>query len=73
MTKKPSRGIFGYFVLIGTLLLIAILLNGGLNRTVSKRIEYPQLLKAIDAGEVGRVAVRGSSLVGVLTEKTGRL
>ncbi len=39
MTKKPSRGIFGYFVLIGTLLLIAILLNGGLNRTVSKRID----------------------------------
>ena len=69
MTKKPSRGIFGYFVLIGTLLLIAILLNGGLNRTVSKRIEYPQLLKAIDAGEVGRVAVRGSSLVGVFDGK----
>ena len=64
-SRKPSRGIFGYFILIGTLLLIAILLNGGLNRTVSKRIEYPQLLEAIDKGEVGRVAIRGSSLVGV--------
>ncbi len=69
LNKKPSRGIFGYFILIGTLLLIAILLNGGLNRTVSKRIEYPELLKAIDNGEVGRVAIRGSSLVGVFDGK----
>ena len=69
MNKKPSRGILGYFALIGTLLLIAILLNGGLNRTVSKRIEYPQLLTAIDKGEVGRVAIRGSSLVGVFDGK----
>ena len=70
MNRKPSRGILGYFALIGTLLLIAILLNGGLNRTVSKRIEYPQLLNAIDKGEVGRVAIRGSSLVGVFDGKT---
>ena len=67
--RLPSRGILGYFALIGTLLLIAILLNGGLNRTVSKRIEYPQLLTAIDKGEVGRVAIRGSSLVGVFDGK----
>ena len=39
MNKKPSRGALGYFILIGTLLIIAILLNGGLTRTVSKRIE----------------------------------
>ena len=65
MKQKPSRGILGYFILIGTLLVIAILLNGGLNRTVSKRIEYPQLLKYIDEGKVGRVALRGNSLVGV--------
>ena len=65
MKQKPSRGILGYFILIGTLLVIAILLNGGINRTVSKRIEYPQLLKYIDEGKVGRVALRGNSLVGV--------
>ena len=69
MNRKPSRGILGYFALIGTLLLIAILLNGGLNRTVSKRIEYPDLLKAISEGEVGRVAIRGNSLVGVYDGK----
>ena len=69
MTKKPSKGILGYFVLIGTLLLIAILLNGGLNRTVSKRIEYPDLLNAISKDEVGRVAIRGTSLVGVYNGK----
>ena len=45
------------------------LLNGGLNRTVSKRIEYPDLLKAISEGEVGRVAIRGNSLVGVYDGK----
>ncbi len=65
MKQKPSRGILGYFILIGTLLLIAILLNGGLNRTVNKRIEYPQLLQYIEEGKVGRVALRGNSLVGV--------
>ena len=65
LKQKPSRGILGYFILIGTLLLIAVLLNGGLNRTVSKRIEYPQLLKYVEEGKVGRVAVRGNSLVGV--------
>ncbi len=69
MKQKPSRGIFGYFILIGTLLLIAILLNGGLNRTVSKRIEYPDLLSAIEKNEVGRVAIRGTSLVGVFNGK----
>ena len=65
MNRKPSRGIVGYVVLLSTLLLIAILLNGGLNQTVSRRIEYPQLLDKIKSGEVGRVAIRNNSLVGV--------
>lgn len=65
MNRKPSRGIVGYVVLLSTLLLIAILLNGGLNQTVSRRIEYPQLLEKIKNGEVGRVAIRNNSLVGV--------
>ncbi len=69
MNKKPSRGILGYLVLIGTLLLVAVLLNGGLNRTVSKRIEYPQLLEAIQKGEVDRVAIRGNTLVGMYNNK----
>ena len=57
----------GYLVLLGTLLLIAILLNGGLSQTVSKRIEYPQLLTMIDEGNVARVAIRNNSLVGLTT------
>ena len=65
MNKKPSRGVVGYVVLLSTLLLIAILLNGGLNQTVSRRIEYPQLLEKIKNNEVGRVAIRNNSLVGV--------
>ncbi len=63
---KRSKGAFGYIALLGTLLVIAILLNGGLNRTENKRIEYPQLLKLVEEDRVGRVAIRGSSLVGVL-------
>ena len=65
MNRKPSRGIIGYVVLLTTLLLIAILLNGGLNQTVSRRIEYPQLLEKIKSDEIGRVAIRSNSLVGV--------
>ena len=65
MNRKPSRGIVGYVVLLSTLLLIAILLNGGLNQTVSRRIEYPQLLEKIKSDEVGRIAIRNNSLVGV--------
>ena len=63
MNKKPSRGVVGYVILLSTLLLIAILLNGGLNRTENRRIEYPQLLEMIRNEQVGRVAIRNNSLV----------
>ena len=56
MNRKPSRGIVGYVVLLTTLLLIAILLNGGLNQTVSRRIEYPQLLDMIKEGKAEATA-----------------
>ena len=45
--------------------MIAIILNGGLGQTVSKRIEYPDLLNLISKDDVGRVAIRGNALVGV--------
>lgn len=64
---KKSRGIAGYVALLGTLLIIAILLNGGLTQTVSKRIEYSELLQMIDEGKVARVAIRNNSLVGLTT------
>ena len=57
--RKPSRGAIGYIALLVTLLLIAVLLNGGLTQTVSKRIEYPRLLELIEEGKVARVAIRG--------------
>jgi len=65
LNRRPSRGIVGYVVLLTTLLLIAILLNGGLSQTVSRRIEYPQLLDMIKEGKVSRVAIRNNALVGV--------
>ena len=45
--------------------MIAVILNGGLGQTVNKRIEYPDLLNLISENDVGRVAIRGNSLVGV--------
>jgi len=65
MNRKPSRGIAGYIILLGTLLVIAILLNSGMNTTVSKRIEYPRLLQMIEEGKVARVAIRNNGLVGL--------
>ena len=65
MKKHSSKGIIGYIVLLGTLLMIAVILNGGLGQTVNKRIEYPDLLNLISENDVGRVAIRGNSLVGV--------
>ena len=62
---KKSRGIVGYLALLGTLLVIAVLLNGGMKEPVSKRIEYPQLLQWIEEGQVARVAIRNNSLVGL--------
>ena len=70
MKKRSSKGIIGYIVLLGTLLMIAIILNGGLGQTVNKRIEYPELLNQISENNIGRVAIRGNSLVGVF--KSGK-
>ena len=66
---KKSRGIIGYLALLGTLLVIAILMNGGTQGAVSKRIEYPQFLKMVEEDRVARVAIRNNSLVG-LTKTT---
>ena len=65
MNRRPSRGIVGYIILLSTLLVIAILLNGGLSQTVNRRIEYPQLLEKIKDDQVSRVAIRNNTLVGV--------
>ncbi|MBQ8073497.1 MAG: ATP-dependent zinc metalloprotease FtsH [Clostridia bacterium] len=51
--------------MLGTLLVIAILMNGGLQQPVSKRIEYPQLLEMIEEDQVARVAIRNNALVGL--------
>ena len=68
--KKSSKGLMGYVVVIATFLIIAILLNGGMGTRENKRIEYPQLLQMIENGQVSRVAIRGTSLVGLKTNTT---
>ncbi|QTE69639.1 ATP-dependent zinc metalloprotease FtsH [Clostridiales bacterium] len=50
--------------------MIAIILNGGLGQTINRRIEYPELLNQISENNIGRVAIRGNSLVGVF--KSGK-
>ena len=67
---KKSRGAVGYLALLGTLLVIAILLNGGLTQTESKRIEYPRLLQMIEDDQVARVAIRNNALVGLKKNTT---
>ena len=54
-----------YVILIAVFLIIAMLMNGNLSPAISRRIEYPQLLQMIKDGNVGKVAIRGTSLVGV--------
>lgn len=65
--KKNRKGLLSYVVLLGTFLVIALLLNGSLGGTVSKRIEYPKLLEMIENGQVARVAIRNNALVGLTT------
>ena len=66
---KKNKGIAGYLIVLAVIVLIAVLLNGGLGQTNSKRIEYPELLTMIEKGNVKRVAIRNNSLVG-LTNNT---
>ncbi len=66
--KKNRKGLLSYVVLLGTFLIIALLINGSLGGSASKRIEYPKLLEMIDQGQVARVAIRNSALVGLTTD-----
>ena len=45
MNKKPSRGIVGYIILLSTILLIAVLLNG--MTLLSINAYYQVLLKGL--------------------------
>ena len=49
--------------MIAAFIFLIVLLSGGTG-AVSKRIEYPKLLEKIEKGEVDRVSIRGTALVG---------
>ena len=53
--------------MIAAFIFLIVILSGGVN-TVSRRIEYPELLKLIEKGEIDRVSIRGTSLVGRLKD-----
>ena len=57
----------GYVVVLATLLIIALLINGA-GQTVNRRIEYPDLLAMIEKDQVQAVAIRNSSLVGIVRD-----
>ena len=61
--KKPSRGLFGYVILIAAFILMAVLLSGG--KSTGSEITYPDLLKKVADGKVEYVAIRGQNLYGL--------
>ena len=63
--KNNNRGMITYVVLLAIILVIAVMLNQTGIEPVNRRIEYPKLLDMIDQDEVGAVAIRGNTLVGV--------
>ncbi len=52
-------------VLIVSVILMGLLLNGGFGPQVNRRIEYPAFLSAVEEGRVQAVAIRGNTLVGL--------
>ena len=64
--KRSQHGMMGYMVLIAAIIMIALVLGGGLDAAVNRRVEYPELLKYIQEDNVRAVAIRGNSLVGLL-------
>ena len=60
--KKRSHGSLFFFLILAVLIIMSITMTSG--NTENKRIEYPQLLEMIEKGEVDRVAIRSTTLVG---------
>ena len=58
-------GLIAYGVTLALMLIIAMLLNNNAPQAVSKRIEYPELLRLIEKDEVAKVAIRDGSLWGL--------
>ncbi len=65
---KKSKGFVGYIVLLVSFIAIATLVNGGLLGNQSKRIEYPELIQLIQNEEIEAVAIRNTSLLGLLKD-----
>ncbi len=63
--KKSNRGFLSYVIMIGALVLISVLLTQGLRGGVSRRIEYPTLLQWVKEGNIDKVAIRDTSLIGI--------
>ncbi len=65
--RKTSRGLVGYLFMIAAFIFLIVLLSGGMSGE-SRRIEYPELLNKIEKGQIDRVSIRGTSLVGRLKD-----
>ena len=60
----------GYVVILAVLLVVALLVNQGMDTANGKRIEYPALLEMIKNDQVERVAIRNNQLVGLVKGTT---
>lgn len=65
MKNSSNKNFSGFLVVIGIIILFSIFFNNSLNLEPNKRIEYDTLLSYIKNDEIDRVAILGTSLVGL--------
>ena len=65
MKKSSNKNFSGFLMVIAAIFIISLLLNGSFNLEPNKRIEYNELLTYIQTDSIDRVAIRGTSLVGL--------
>ena len=64
--RNTSRGFASYAMILVVVLVVALLLSNGLSPNNSRKISYATLLEMISNNQVEAVAIRGTSLVGLM-------
>ena len=66
---RKTRGPMGYLIMIAAFLLLAFIISDSMS-VQTNRITYPELLARIDEGQVERVSIRGTQLIGLNRNST---
>lgn len=61
---RKTRGPIGYLIIIAAFLLMAYLISDSLS-VQANRITYPELLSKIENGQIDRVSIRDTKLIGL--------